>query len=185
MDLVHRCQAGDEHAFAALFDKYKNLVYKTAYLMLGDASAAEDALQEVFIQLHRSLSSFQPSKGALTTWLYRITVNYCLNQRRTWRLPTLPLGQAPGLSLPSPEGQLGEEETIQLALDRLSAKLKAAVILRYYWELSYAEIAQILGIPVGTVKSRLNQALNVLREELSEEIEAASCSKSLQREIAK
>ena len=85
MDLIHRCQAGDEEAFAALFHKHKNLVYKTACLMLGSADEAEDVLQEVFLRVHKSLYTFQPSKGAFTTWLHRITVNHCLNRRRQGR----------------------------------------------------------------------------------------------------
>ena len=168
--LIRRSQAGDEDAFAEIFHKYKNLVYKTAYLMLGSTEDAEDALQEIFVRVYRSLSTFRPSKGAFTTWLYRITVNHCLNQRRKRRLFTLPLDRVSPTSstehTSSPESPLAEEETIQQALAQLSEKLRAVVILRYYQELSYAEIAQILDIPVGTVKSRLNSALRVLRKEL-------------------
>lgn len=170
MDLIRRSQAGDEEAFAALFHKYKNLVYKTAYLMLGNADEAEDALQEVFVQMYESLSTFQPSKGAFTTWLHRITVNHCLNRRRKRRLFTLSLDEVSPTSLaghsPSPESRLAEEETVQQALNRLSEKQRTVAILRYHWELSYAEIAQILDVPVGTVKSRLNLALKTLRKEL-------------------
>ena len=170
MDLIHRSRAGDEEAFAALFQKYKNLVYKTAYLMLGDANEAEDVLQEVFIQVHRSLHTFQPTKGAFTTWLHRITVNRCLNRRRKRHLPVLSLDEVSsasmkGSSLPF-ENQLAEEKAIHQTLSQLSDKLQGVVILRYYWELPYAEIAQILDIPVGTVKSRLNLALRTLRKKL-------------------
>jgi len=175
--LIHRSLAGDERAFAALFDRYKNLVYKTAYLMLGNANDAEDALQEVFVQVHRSLSTFQPSKGAFTTWLHRITVNHCLNRRRKRRLPVLSLDEVSPLSLtgrsPSFESRLAEEETVQQALNRLSEKQRTVVILRYYWDLSYAEMSQILDIPVGTVKSRLNLALRTLRKELGPVVEDA------------
>jgi RNA polymerase sigma-70 factor (ECF subfamily) len=170
MDLIRRSQAGDEEAFAALFHKHKNLVYKTAYLMLGSADEAEDALQEVFLKVHKSLSTFQPSKGAFTTWLHRITVNHCLNRRRKRRIFALSLDEISPTSLtshsPSPESKLAEEEAVQQALKRLSEKQRTVAILRYYWELSYAEIAQILDIPVGTVKSRLNLALKTLRKEL-------------------
>ena len=170
LTLIRRSQAGDEVAFAALFHEYKNLVYKTAYLMLGNAGDAEDALQEVFVQVHRSLATFQPSKGAFTTWLHRITMNRCLNRRRKRRLFTLSLDKVSPASLTghssSFESRLAEEETVQQALNRLSEKQRAVVILRYYWDLSYAEMAQILDIPVGTVKSRLNLALKTLRKKL-------------------
>ena len=168
--LIRRSRAGDEEAFAELFHKYKSVVYETAYLMLGSAEDAEDALQEIFVRVYRYLSTFEPSKGAFTTWLYRITVNHCLDRQRKPRLLTLPLDRvSPALSTEhasSPESPLAEEETIQQALAQLSEKLRAVVILRYYQELSYAEIAQILDVPVGTVKSRLNSALKTLRKEL-------------------
>jgi len=171
MDLIRRSQAGDKGAFSDLFHKYKNLVYKTAYLMLDNADDAEDVLQEVFIQVHKSLSTFQPSKGAFTTWLYRITVNHCLNRRRKRHLFVLSFDEVSPVLLTdhtsSLESQLAEEEeATQQALGRLSEKLRTVVILRYYWELSYAEIAQILDAPVGTVKSRLNLALKTLHKKL-------------------
>ena len=170
MDLIRRSQVGDKGAFSELFHKYKNLVYKTAYLMLDNADDAEDVLQEVFVQVHKSLSTFQPSKGAFTTWLYRITVNHCLNRRRKRHLFVLSFDEVSPVSLTghtsSLESKLAEEEATQQALGQLSEKLRTVVILRYYWELSYAEIAQILDAPVGTVKSRLNLALKTLHRKL-------------------
>jgi RNA polymerase sigma-70 factor, ECF subfamily len=67
--LIRRCQAGDEQAFALLFEKYKRLVYRTTYLTLGTAADADDILQEVFLQVHRSLDGYDPARGALSTWL--------------------------------------------------------------------------------------------------------------------
>ncbi|MBA4376729.1 MAG: RNA polymerase subunit sigma-24 [Anaerolinea sp.] len=169
MDLIKRSQAGDVEAFADLFHQYKNLVYKTVYLMLDSAYEAEDVLQEVFLQVHRSLSTFEPSKGAFTTWLHRVTVNHCLNRQRKRRLLTIGLEQAHHLALtehPSWQDRLEEEEAVRQALSRLSEKLRTVVILRHYLDLSYAEIAQILNIPIGTVKSRLDLALKTLRNEL-------------------
>ena len=179
MDLIRRCQAGDEQAFAELFHRYKNLVYKTAYLMLGDADEAEDVLQEVFVQVYKSLDAYDPGKGAFTTWLHRITVNRCLNWRRK-RHPSLPLDRV-HIPLPSPEGRM-EEKAVWQAVKGLSDKLRAVVVLRYYWELSYAEIAQILDIPLGTVKSRLNLALRTLRKEL-EAKEASAKTRLSQQEV--
>lgn len=171
MDLVRRSQNGDQEAFEALFHQYKNLVFKTAYLILGDTEETEDALQEVFLKAHHSLSSFRPSKGAFSAWLHRITVNHCLNQlrRRKRRAVLLSLDRTLPSSIgqmPAPGDQVGERETVRQALDRLTEKQRTTVILRYYLELSYAEIAKVLGIPLGTVRSRLNQALKRLRREL-------------------
>lgn len=189
MDLIHHCQIGDEQAFAALFHQYKNLVYKTAYLMLDSSDEAEDVLQEVFLQVHRSLPTFDPSKGAFTTWLYRVTVNYCLSRRRKRRLLMVSLEKIPPLAPaehPSFQDRLEDEEAIRQALSRLSEKLRTVVILRYYLELSYAEIAQVLNIPVGTVRSRLDLALKTLRQELGTLTEDTPvlCAVS-QREAAK
>jgi RNA polymerase sigma-70 factor (ECF subfamily) len=182
MDLIRRSQAGDERAFAELFSQYKNLVYKTAYLMLGEPQEAEDALQEVFLRVHSSLNSYQPSKGAFTTWLYRITVNYCINQTRKRRLRFLPIAQVhPGYipSQPSPESRLDNEDAVARAMCGLSAKLRAVVVLRYYWDMPYAEIAQTLGIPLGTVKSRLNAALSALRAELEPSVPVCLADKEV------
>jgi len=179
MDLIRRCRAGNEQAWAELFHRYKNLVYKTAYLMLGDADEAEDVLQEVFVQVYKSLGAYDPEKGAVTTWLYRITINCSLNWRRGW-CPLVPLDRVRD-SVPSPEGRM-EEKAVWQAVDKLSGKLRAVVVLRYYWELPYAEIAHILDIPLGTVKSRLNLALRTLRKELEEE-EASAGTRLSQQEV--
>lgn len=171
MSLIDRSLAGDEAAFADLFHQHKNLVYKTAYLLLNNPQEAEDALQEVFIQVHQVLDSYDPSRGAFTTWLYRVTVNHCLNRRRRKRQVVQPLDEgilphrANGHQRP-PETHLETDETIRQALSRLSEKLRAVVVLRYFWDLPYAEIADILDIPLGTVKSRLSLALNTLRQEV-------------------
>ncbi|MEM7343380.1 MAG: RNA polymerase sigma factor [Chloroflexota bacterium] len=169
MDLIHRYQAGDESAFADLFEQYKNLVFKTAYLMLGTTEEAEDALQEVFLKVHRSLATYQSTKGAFTTWLHRLTVNHCLNQKRKRQLPLLPLQEIMGLGDVRPiwTERLADEELLQQALTHLSDKQRAVIILRYYWDLPYLEIAQILDIPLGTVRSRLNTTMKLLHQILS------------------
>jgi RNA polymerase sigma-70 factor, ECF subfamily len=166
---IRRSQAGDGEAFAELFHQYKNLVYKTAFLMLGNPSEAEDMLQEVFLEVHRSLSDYDPARGAFTTWLYRITVNDCLNWRRKRRpklipLDVLPAGGAHHAALMHEDAT--SDEGVWQALSKLNPKLRTVVVLRYYWDLSYVEITEILNIPIGTVKSRLNRALLTLRDEL-------------------
>ena len=190
MDLIARSRAGDQQAFAALFHQYKNLVYKTAYLMLGNANDAEETLQEVFIQVHRALCSYDPSRGAFTTWLHRITVNHCLNRRRKPRSFMLPLDELPASSQAalstSPDETFGDREAVQQALGNLSEKLRAVVVLRFFWELSHVEISQVLSIPVGTVKSRLDLALRTLRKELDTTAEdAARHGASFQKEVSR
>lgn len=169
MDLISLSQAGDREAFAALFEQYKNLVYKSAYLFLGDAHEAEDALQEVFLLVHKSLASFDPRKGAFTTWLHRITLNFCLNHRRRRQHHSSLEDISPAPSTVFPSVRLAEEDSLWQATRSLSDKQQAVVLLRYYWELPYAEIASILEVPLGTVKSRLDLALKTLRKILEEQ----------------
>ena len=166
--LILRAGAGDREAFAGLFEQYKNLVYKTAYLMLDDTHEAEDALQEVFMLLHRALPDFDPRRAGLSTWLHRITINHCLNRRRGHRPVLVPLDEVSGGS-EFPGARLAERDAVWQAVRRLSDKQQAVVVLRYYWELSYAELAQVLEIPLGTVKSRLDLALKTLRKILDEQ----------------
>jgi RNA polymerase sigma-70 factor (ECF subfamily) len=184
LPLTHQKQTGDQDAFAELFERYKNLVYKTAFLMLDDANEAEEALQEVFVLVYKSLASFDPAKGALTTWLHRITLNYCLGYRRKRRFLFESLDEEAS-TLPSEpaEVHLAEKEVMQQAIAGLSAKQRAVVILRYYWGLPYAEIAQVLDIPLGTVKSRIDMALRALRQKLSEPEENALSNSSPQAEV--
>ena len=170
MDLIDRCRNGDETAFGALFEQYKNLVYRTAYLMLDDAVEAEEVLQDVFEKLLHSLSTYQPEMSAFTTWLHRVTINHCLNRRRRralfeWLQERVRFEQPAGWE-PSPVDDTGDKECVHLALRRLSDPLRAVVILRYYHGLSYSEIAYALKITDGTVKSRLNLAHKRLREVL-------------------
>ena len=171
INLIQRSKAGDQIAFGEIFEQYKNLVYKTAYLLLDNPHEAEDALQEIFVKVYRSLDTYQPSKGAFSTWLHRITVNHCLNQRRRALPAPDTLEKAGSVSQPlrTLEDQFADEETIQQALNRLSVKLRAVIVLRYYHELAYAEIAQILEIPLGTVQSRLNQGMKKIQHGLRSE----------------
>jgi RNA polymerase sigma-70 factor, ECF subfamily len=172
--LIRRSLAGDQTAFAALFEQYKNLVFKTALLMLDGTGAAspeaeaEEALQEVFLSVYRALGTYQPERAAFSTWLYRLTVNHCLNRRRRRSWPWLSLDRVPAAAAaaPSPEHELSETQAIRSALQRLSDKLRATVVLRFYADLSYAEIAEVLDVPIGTVKSRLAEALKRLGHEL-------------------
>ncbi len=166
--LIRRCQAGDEEAFARLFEEYKNLVYRAAYLTLGNNADAEDILQDVFLQVHRSLETYDPNRGAFTTWLHRITVNRCLNWRR--RRPKVDsldeAAEARAGGRDVMPDRYADDDCVRRALDRLSVKLRVVVVLRHYSDLSYAEIAEILDLPLGTVKSRLNLALRTLHGEL-------------------
>ena len=172
MDWIERTLAGDPNAFEMIFDQYKNLVFKTAYLILDSVHDAEDALQEIFLKTYRSLGSYDASKGAFSTWLYRITVNHCLNQRRKFLRIIKPRelsNESDSQNQVSLEEKFSDQEALERALRKLSQKLQVVIILRYFLDLSYSEIAQVLDIPLGTVKSRLNLGLKKIREELHSE----------------
>jgi len=158
--------------FQDLFEEHKNLVFKTAYLMYGNRDDADEALQEVFILVYRSLSGYDPSKGAMTTWLHRITINYCLGHRRKQHITQEPLDGLQMASLDAPLELRMQAAADQLAIREailaLSEKLRAVIILRYYWDLPYNKIARILSIPLGTVKSRIDLALRTLGKIISE-----------------
>jgi RNA polymerase sigma-70 factor, ECF subfamily len=162
--LIRRSQAGDQSAFADLFHGCKQMVFRTAFLMLGNDRDAEDVLQDVFLAVYRELRNYKPERAAFSTWLYRITLNDCLNWKRKHRLPLLSIDD---VDPPGESGIRDQDYDVWRAVSRLSSKLRAVVVLRYYSDLSYLEISEVLGIPLGTVKSRLNQALIEVRDELA------------------
>lgn len=161
----------DLDRFKDLFDQYKNLVFKVAFLILGDKHEAEDTLQEVFIQVYRSLHTYNPQKGAFTTWLYRITVNQSMKHKRKQRVIVVPLDDltttCSSLSV-SGMDEIADSEQIRQAIKRLCDQQRTVLILRYFSELSYEEISRILEVPIGTVKSRLARAIKALQRELSD-----------------
>ena len=183
-DLMEKWQSGDMSAFEALFQHYRGLVFKTAYLMSGNKEEAEDILQEVFVSVWKSRHTFDPTKGKLTTWLYRITINQSSKHRKKQPvLISLDEARSDGFHLPEIESsELPEEaligkweyERLMKAMNSLDSKHRPVLVLRYFDDLSYDEIAQVLGIPLGTVKSRINQALKSLRGQLSIEQGEAS-----------
>lgn len=173
-NLIGKWQSGDMSAFEALFQQYQGLVFKTAYLMTGNKEEAKDVLQEVFVSVWKSRHTFNPRKGKLTTWLHRITVNQSLSRQRK-RQPTFLSLEERSLDLPDMKCQeLSEEalvtkweyERLIKAVNSLDGKHRSVLVLRYFNDLSYVEIAQVVDIPLGTVKSRINQALRSLREQL-------------------
>ena len=164
-----------EQAFCAeLYARYRRLVYKIAYLLLGDAAAAEDALQTVFWRVARQPGAYDPERGSPQAWLRRVTVNHCLNVRRSWRQAPLELADPARQADPGerPESRTLSRDrarAIWAALAELSPSLRAALVLRFYEELSYAEIAEALAVPLGTVKWRIHEGLRRLRQSLGEE----------------
>jgi len=171
---IEKWQHGDVDAFETLYQQYEKLVFRTAYLITGSKEAAEDALQEVFVSVWRSRHTYDPDKGKLTTWLHRITVNQC-SRGKARKAPSVISLEEKGIDLPEmkhsqPEDALiskMEYDRLLRAMDSLDTKHRSVLVLRYFNDLSYQEIAEALDIPLGTVKSRLNQSLKYLKEQMN------------------
>jgi RNA polymerase sigma-70 factor (ECF subfamily) len=176
LELVSRWQAGDASAFEALVRRHERPVFRLALRMLGNREEAEDVAQEALLSLHRHGHRFR-RESRFSTFVYRVTANAALNRRRTLgrsrareRLlaeresgfdPT-PSPRNPGDALVGAEAQA----RVQEALQELSPDLRIAVVLFDIEGLPYGEIARVLEVPEGTVKSRIHRARNALREKL-------------------
>jgi len=183
--LVGRCLSGDAAAWEAIVRQYNRRIYNVCYRFAGTAEDAEDLTQEVFIKMYRTLNSYDTSKGAFITWVTTIARNLLVDHfrrskhdRMTDSLEAAPAGDPEALTLgeqlpdlgPSPDAGIQTQETqrtVHLALQKLSPELREAVILRDLQELEYREIAQVLGVPEGTVKSRINRGRAELARHLS------------------
>jgi RNA polymerase sigma-70 factor (ECF subfamily) len=177
-DLIRRFQRGQSRAFELLFDRYKDYVYRVALYVTRNGHEAEEAVQETFIDVLRALPHYNIDGPArFETWLYRVTVNRCRSRMRRRRLPTqewddleerlerLPSSRVNG----DPEKtMLQRERAVALwrAVDELSEGHRVAVLLRYQQGLSYEEIAEVLEVNIGTVKSRLYYAHKKLKDRL-------------------
>jgi RNA polymerase sigma factor (sigma-70 family) len=166
---MEKWQSGDIAAFEAFFREYERVVFNNAYLLTGNRPDAEDVLQEVFTSVWKSRHTFDPAKGKVSTWLHRITVNESLRHRRKGP-PTVSVDE---IDLPDPgpgreESVIAhlEHEQMIKTMNHLDGRLRAVLVLRYFNDLSYEEIARVVGVPLGTVKSRINHGLKALRKQL-------------------
>ena len=170
-ELIEACRRGERDAFRALFETYQDKIYSIALRFSGDEALAMDIAQETFLKLFSCMSDFR-GDSSFGTWVYRLVVNSCLDhKRRSWRLipiagEVMAVLRVPGDALHS---LLHSEMRgrVQGAVEKLPADQRIAVVLRYTEELSYEEIAEVLGCSVGTVASRLNRAHKALGRRLS------------------
>jgi RNA polymerase sigma factor (sigma-70 family) len=169
--LVERARRGDPDAFEALVLAYQSLVFRTAFVIAGDAADAEEAAQDAFVKAHRALGRFR-SGEPFRPWLLTIVANEARNRRRTQsRRAALALRAAaePGAPDEDPEqAALATErrERLLTAVEQLGDDDRDVLACRYFLELSEEETAAALGIARGTVKSRTHRALARLQEEL-------------------
>ena len=172
--LIELCRVGDSSAIERFVQTYQQDVYRLALSILDDSDEAEDATQDVFLAALRALDSFH-GESSLKTWLYSITVNICRNRlqrHKTYdRLTKILGGILRVRSAPSVEEEAFQNESNQSlwrAIHSMDEKHRIPIVLRYYHDLSVAEIANILQIPEGTVHSRLNTARRQLHNALKE-----------------
>jgi RNA polymerase sigma-70 factor (ECF subfamily) len=172
--LVERAKAQDETAFEQIMNLYADRLYNYILRMVDNAADAEDLVQETFLRAYQGLPTFD-GRASLSTWLYRIATNLCIDhqRRRARRVPTVSYAlqededgepvewEFPDLQTPNPLDTVLNREletVVEEAIGNLSPKLKTVLLLYDVEELSYEEIARVLNIPIGTVKSRLNHA---------------------------
>lgn len=168
-----RARAGDEAAFTALVETYHTAIYNLCYRMLGEAGEAEDAAQEAFLRAYSQLHSYDPARS-FKTWLFSIASHHCIDRLRKRRLTWLSIEDEqlpphPALQeqTPGPEEQSvrrEQSEVIQALLAKLAPEDRNVIVMRYWYDYSYEEIAQTTGATVSAVKSRLHRARGVIAE---------------------
>jgi RNA polymerase sigma-70 factor, ECF subfamily len=180
--LVALCRQGDARAFTQLVSLHERMVFNLAARLLGDPEEAKDLSQEVFLQVYKTIQRFE-GRSSLKTWIYRIVVNQCHNRQRWWRRRRRDRARAIEDLTPRDEARLAATQEdqgplealqrrerarrVQAALSGISFDQRALLILREVEGLSCEEMAQTLGLPVGTVKSRLARGREALRQRLA------------------
>lgn len=170
-EAIERCRKGDPDALEPIYRQYKELVFRICYRIAGDPARAADWSQEIFIRVFQKIRSYD-LKAKFSTWLYRVTMNYCLDQIKSVRKEVpLEVIRHPAADGNPSQALLSKERQrlILQALSSLEPKLRSVLILKELEGLSYPEISRILEIPEGTVGSRLNQA----RKELAVKLRTA------------
>jgi RNA polymerase sigma-70 factor (ECF subfamily) len=170
---LEQARQGDKAAFGKLIEAYQTPVYNLAYRMLNNSGEAEEAAQEAFIRAYTRLDSYKPAHK-FSTWMLSITSNYCIDLIRKRRALLLsidePLPAHPALQSEKskgPESQMvmsEQQEMVQGLLQELPEDYRQAVVLRYWYEMSYDEIAEVMNTTVSAIKSRLFRARRQLAE---------------------
>jgi RNA polymerase sigma-70 factor (ECF subfamily) len=165
LEWLRLAQMGDRVAFGRLVEAFQGPVYSLCYRMLGNPGEAEDAAQETFVRMYTKLHTYQPDRK-LASWVLSIASHYCIDQLRRRRGEMWSLDDEPVAAV-LPARQAGPEESavrnevqdeVQQAVNRLEPSYRIPLILRCWHDLSYAEIAEVMGLTVQAVKSRLHRA---------------------------
>ena len=166
-EIIESCRLGDRDAFRALYEAYKDKVYSIAlYFFHGDSAAASDATQQVFLKLITGIARFR-GESEFSTWLYRMVVNTCMDSARSAKRREIAFVLA---HEESPEDQVVRTQSagrVQAALSSLPPKLRMPILLRYFEDFSYGQMAEALKCSAGTVASRLHQGHKLLAQKLA------------------
>jgi RNA polymerase sigma-70 factor (ECF subfamily) len=172
-NVIEACQQGDREAFQLLFETYKDRVFSIAvYSVGGDRAVADDVTQQIFLKLFTAIRQFR-GDSEFTTWLYRLVVNACLDERRRSKrwLPWQEDVAMPNTGDRKPQekqfARLEITEAVQAAIAELKPKFRLPILLKYIEGLSYEEIATVMGCSKGTVASRLNRGHSQLAQRLA------------------
>jgi RNA polymerase sigma-70 factor (ECF subfamily) len=176
--VLNQVHQGNQEAFTQLVETYQRPVYNLCYRMLGDPDEAEDASQETFLRVYKSIKHYD-AKRPFTTWLLSIAAHHCIDQLRKRRMVVISMDSTPYLDppdgLPGPEVsyyQMEDQKRVQALLKTLSPHDRAAVIMYYWYDFSYDEIAQSLALTPSAVKSRLHRARLTMAQSWSNQKES-------------
>ncbi len=178
-EMISRCQRGDQEALKEIFDKYNKKVYRIAYGVVRQREEALDIVQEVFIKLFHSIKNFK-GKSHFYTYLYRMVMNTAIDHARKTGKQIISSLDQEGSFQPSDDLEKGPErillqkeleERVKLAMDKLPAEQRAALIFRDVEGLSYQEMAETMGCSIGTVMSRLHYGRKRMQELLKDYVE--------------
>src|SRR5436309_5680826 len=171
-ELIQRAGTGDRSAFEDLYRRYARPVFGLALRRLGDRGRAEDAVQETFASIWRSAASYKPERGPGAPWLYAVARNAIVDRARSRTDTPAEAGDEPDTAVGP--GELAEQHwvawRVHRALEELPEREREVVALAYWSGLSQSEVAEFLGIPLGTVKTRTRAALAKLSEFLGDEL---------------
>ncbi len=173
-EFIAKARDGDDEAFQQVVNAFQGPVFNLCFRMLGNAQEAEDAAQETFLKAYRNMKRYDPNRKFLN-WILSIASNHCIDRLRRRRLQFISLDEwLPRFESPTPNPgpeetmtELEMQEDVREILDQLGSTDRAAIVLRYWYEYSYEEIAESLSLSVPAVKSRLHRARRSLAEHWS------------------
>jgi RNA polymerase sigma-70 factor (ECF subfamily) len=186
---ISQALRGDQSSFASLVKAYQVPVYNLCHRMLGNATDAEDAAQETFVRIYAHLKTYNPELR-LSSWILSVASHYCIDRLRRRRIRWLSLEQIlparlpVGRVTPAEETVMGKEscDEVRALLQSLPAEYRVVIVLRYWQDLSYTEIAQIVGSSESAIKSRLHRARRMLAQRLAAQGEPPLPATELARE---